>query len=207
MNKLSKIKYLILCLIVAVVSFAFACDFMGGNGGGSSTEVTLEQYVNNGKIKNYKTYGDVKVDGLLDDEVWQKQLTLNRELVVGGSNYAVEISGYLAETGVVMYIDVVTDGGVYINKLRTDHYNTSMEVYLTSGDKSVPEMNTWELPMLANGRFDSRLFTWEGFLRDAKCYMDVETQIYDKDRNPLPKYDEFEDVNLSPDETSGYSIE
>ena len=145
MKKSSRIKLLLLCLIISIVSFAFACTGGdSGNSGGNtpSTDVTLDGYEYDERDIAYNTYGEVTVDGKLDDAVWENQIKLNRELVVGGANYAVEMSAYFAEDGVIMYIDVETNGGVYINKLRSDHYNSGMEVYITSGDKTTPLMNT-----------------------------------------------------------------
>ena len=207
MKKSSRIRLLLLCLIVSIVSFAFACSGgdNGGDNGGSNppVDVTLDEYIYDERDIEYNTYGEVTVDGKLDEAVWENQIKLNRELVVGGANYAVEMSAYFADDGVIMYIDVVTDGGVYINKLRSDHYNSGMEVYITSGDKTTPLMNTWEIPLMANGRYNSRLYTWEGFLRDARCYVDVKTQIDGLGHAPLS----HEDINLTPEQTNGYTME
>ena len=209
MKKSSRIKLLLLCLIISIVSFAFACDSLGGDstggstGGDTSADIVIDDYVDNGRNLTYYTYGEVKVDGIIDDEVWATQRKVHRELEVGGSNYAVDMSAYMANNGVVMYIQVETDGGVYVNPLRGVHDNSGVEVYISSGDKTAPQMNSWEIPLQATGNYSTGLYTWSNSYSTGNCYVDVKTQIDGFDGAPI-KTDE---VNLSPDETAGYTIE
>ena len=204
MKKSSRIRLLVLCLILSIVSFAFACDMMGGGGStGGSSNIQVEDYVDNGRVLNYNTYGEVKVDGIIDDEIWANQNKVVRELEVGGANYVVEMSAYLADNGAVMYMDVQTNGGVYVNTLRDSHNNSGLEVYIASGDKTAPQMNTWEIPMHATGFYGSGLYTWLNNYGTANCYVDVKTQIDGWEGTVLPS----DDVNLDPDKTSGYTIE
>ena len=104
MKKSSKIKLLVLALLIAIVSFAFACtttpdDGSGsGSGNGGNSEVTLDNYVNNSWEKVPQRYGEILLDGVIDDAAWEKQNKITGEnLTIGTGTYNVESSAYFAD--------------------------------------------------------------------------------------------------------------
>ncbi len=204
MSKSNRFKLLIISLLIAIVSFAFACTTPEG---GQTGDVVLDNYVNNSWEKVPQRYGDILLDGVLDDTAWEKQNKLIGEnLVIGAGTYNVESSAYFADNGVVMYFKVQMDTGVYVNTTRGESYNTGVEIYINAGGTSSLLNNAWEIPINANMEYFPRLYFQAGANEanygPSAMAMDIATTIDGVD-NVLPGAD----YDLSPEESGGFIVE
>lgn len=156
MRFLNKIKVaLFILLSLSVIFFAVGCEKQADPETIYNTpKVDLDDYEYQ---PTYNVYGEVTLDGKLDDDVWKNQNKLQESFLVGGIEHNIEISTYFAQEGLVVYYKL-TGSPVYFNQYRDSGNNSGLELYFANDTLDNIEQGAWEVSLDAGGQYTSKKY-------------------------------------------------
>ncbi|MBO5286286.1 MAG: hypothetical protein J6B16_05250 [Clostridia bacterium] len=179
----SKIKVLVLCLLLALSSFAFVgCKTIVDDPTVvPGPSLGVNEYEDESQAPKYNKYGNITVDGIVNDDEWagQKKFTISPE--IGGIRHEIEASSIFTDAGVVIYWKVL-GAACYYNAGQSLHDNSGVEMYIASGDATVALNNSYEIPLSAQGLYGSSKYlktgggTSEGY-KNYSIELDFQAQV------------------------------
>lgn len=120
-----------------------------------------EEYVNS-VLAKYQTDSGFKIDGILDESVWQSDATAwHVEHFMSTDENPVEMTtkSYFGQKGVYMAFQV-TDKAVYYSENRNASANTSVEVYIADSATTEWTGNTFRISIVPTGKNQCMTEMW-----------------------------------------------
>ena len=156
MKILNKIKIALFVLLsLSVMFFAFGCEKqLDPETIYDTPSVDLDDYEYQ---PTFNTYGEVVLDGKLDDSVWQNQSKLTEKVMAGGIEHDIEISTYFAEEGLVAYYKLI-GSPVYFNPYRDSGNNSGLELYFANDTITHIEQGSWEVSLDSGLVYNSKKY-------------------------------------------------
>ena len=149
-TKMTPLKGIVLLLLlVTVLGIAAGC-----NKTGSITEVPSEEeysYINPDEAKAETDAGFV-IDGILDEEAYQKNNWLYLHNDDGGNDVNIAMTSHFGEKGIYFVFDVTESVPIYVNLERPSYMNSCIEIYLSAPHvTSMRENDVFEIDLLPTG--------------------------------------------------------
>lgn len=154
MKSLNKIKILLISLFL----FVAAISFIGCKEPDPiyfTPEVTLDDYTP--YEEKPPVFGEITLDGVMDEAVWADQEVGEITLKVGGVDYYVSLTSYYTEHGIVIGANV-EGSPVYYNPSRYTNHNSGLEFYVAPGGTEHINKKAWQISTDVGNNVDPYLF-------------------------------------------------
>ena len=132
--------------VVALGILAFARNYVNE----IATEKKYEYY--NPDETKAKTDEGFKIDGVLDEEIYQECTWLYARNAKGDASVDLAMTSYYGEKGMYYVYDVTESSTIYVNPDRSNYCNSSIEMYLAPDEASnLRYNNVYEMHLLPTG--------------------------------------------------------
>lgn len=194
MRFLDKIKItLITLLALSTVFFVVGCQKPTEPETIYNTpKVEIDNYDYN---KNYNVYGEVVLDGKIDDDVWQNQSKLSKTVVIDKVEHKIEVSTYFADKGLVAYFKVMGAPAYFDQYLMPDN-NTGLILNIADGKNTNLQQGTWEIAVDVGG-----VYRTKKYIKPASLYYGYHLYYAYMDRAVVV------DGDINTKDSNGYVIE
>ena len=140
---------LVLAVVLVLLGIWLAREFSGG-----IHEILAEEeytYTNPDETKA-QTDPDMKIDGVLDEEAYQKNNWLHLQNSYGGNNVNIAMTSHFGEQGMYFVFDVTESVPIYVNLDRAAYLNSCIELYLAPSYLTGVQQNSmFEIDLLPTG--------------------------------------------------------
>ena len=116
----------------------------------------------NSEAGHAKPGDEIKIDGVLDDKVYEDLNWLNVSYPLNDTTIDVDMTAYVADSGLYIAINC-NDPSVYYNRNRNNSFNSGIEMYMAVGGATNLRAPAYEVDFTAAGIVTSRFYHRNGW--------------------------------------------